>query len=326
MKEGLAGKIAKGFIDSKLTVLLMIVFMVIGVYSSFLIPREEEPQIDVPIADVFVGYPGASPTEVESRVVKPLEKLISNIPGVEYVYATAGEEQAMVIVQFYVGEDIERSFVKLYNEINKHMDKMPQGVTFPLVKTRAIDDVPMLALTLWSQTSDDYQLRQLAQELTDEIEKVTDVSVTQKIGGRTRQLRIVLDKDKMAASGLDFLSVSQRIQANNHQMQSGSFNRSDTEFLVKTGSFLKSAKDVENIIVGTQDGVPVYLHQIANILDGPQIPASYVSLGFGAAASEVNAYPSEYPAVTISVAKRKGADAMQISDRILNKVEHLKKT
>lgn len=325
MKEGLAGKIAKGFIDSKLTVLLMIVFMVIGVYSSFLIPREEEPQIDVPIADVFVGYPGASPTEVESRVVKPLEKLISNIPGVEYVYATAGEEQAMVIVQFYVGEDIERSFVKLYNEINKHMDKMPQGVTFPLVKTRAIDDVPMLALTLWSQTYDDYQLRQLAQELTDEIEKVTDVSVTQKIGGRTRQLRIVLDKDKMAASGLEFLSVSQRIQANNHQMQSGSFKRSDTEFLVKTGSFLKSAKDVENIIVGTQGELPVYLHQIANILDGPQIPASYVSLGFGAAASEVNAYPSEYPAVTISVAKRKGADAMQISDRILKKVEHLKK-
>jgi multidrug efflux pump subunit AcrB len=113
MKEGLAGKIAKGFISSKLTVLLMIVFMVIGVYSSFLIPREEEPQIDVPIADIFVGYPGASPTEVESRVIKPLEKLITNIKGVEYVYSTSMQEQGMVIVQFYVGEDIERSFVKL---------------------------------------------------------------------------------------------------------------------------------------------------------------------------------------------------------------------
>ena len=221
MKEGLAGKIAKAFIGSKLTVLLMIVFMVIGVYSSFLIPREEEPQIDVPMADIFVGYPGASPTEVESRVTKPLEKLISNIKGVEYVYSTSMEEQGMVIVQFYVGEDIERSFVKLQNEINKHMDEMPQGVTFPLIKTRAIDDVPMLGLTLWSESYDDYQLKQIAQELTDEIEKVNDVSATQRIGGRNRQLRVVLDKDKLAESGLDFLTVAQMIKANNQQISGG---------------------------------------------------------------------------------------------------------
>ena len=238
MKEGLAGKIAKLFIGSKLTVLLMIVFMIIGVYSSFLIPREEEPQIDVPIADIFVGYPGASPTEVESRVVKPLEKLISNIKGVEYVYSTSMNEQAMVIVQFYVGEDIERSFVKLYNEINKHMDIMPQGVTFPLVKTRAIDDVPMLGLTLWSESYDDYQLKQIAQEITDEIEKINDVSAIQKIGGRNRQLRVVLDKNKMAESGLDFLSVAQMIKANNSQLNSGSFDKYDTEFTVTTGRFL----------------------------------------------------------------------------------------
>jgi multidrug efflux pump subunit AcrB len=165
MKEGLAGKIAKGFINSKLTVLLMIVFMVIGVYSSFLIPREEEPQIDVPIADIFVGYPGASPKEVESRVIKPLEKLISNIRGLSTSMQLPWRRQAMVIVQFYVGEDIERSFVKLYNEINKHMDQMPEGVTFPLVKTRAIDDVPMLGLTLWSESYDDYRLNLLAKEL-----------------------------------------------------------------------------------------------------------------------------------------------------------------
>lgn len=325
MKEGLAGKIAKGFIDSKLTVLLMIVFMVIGVYSSFLIPREEEPQIDVPMADVFVGYPGASPTEVESRVVKPLEKLISNIPGVEYVYSTSMDEQAMVIVQFYVGEDIERSFVKLYNEINKHMDRMPQGVTFPLVKTRAIDDVPMLGITLWSDAYDDYQLKQISEQLTDEIEKVGDVSVTKKIGGRDRQLRVVLDKDKMAASGLDFLSVAQRIQASNAQLGSGAFNQADTEYFVKTGSFLRSAADVENLVVGVQSGQPVYLRQVAQVLDGPEQPEEYVSLGFGGASAQTQDHPAEYPAVTITVAKRKGADAMKISDVILAKVEHLKK-
>ncbi|MBU2906762.1 efflux RND transporter permease subunit [Arenibacter algicola] len=325
MKEGLAGKIAKAFIGSKLTVLLMIVFMVIGVYSSFLIPREEEPQIDVPMADIFVGYPGASPTEVESRVTKPLEKLISNIKGVEYVYSTSMEEQGMVIVQFYVGEDIERSFVKLQNEINKHMDEMPQGVTFPLIKTRAIDDVPMLGLTLWSENYDDYQLKKIAQELTDEIEKVNDVSATQRIGGRNRQLRVVLDKDKLAESGLDFLSVAQMIQANNQQISGGTFDKNDTEFMVTTGKFLETATDVENLVVGVQQNRPIYLKQIASIQDGPEIPKEYVSLGFGKGSEKGETYKSEYPAVTISIAKRKGADAMNISDIILEKVDHLKK-
>ncbi|ASO04743.1 efflux RND transporter permease subunit [Arenibacter algicola] len=325
MKEGLAGKIAKAFIGSKLTVLLMIVFMVIGVYSSFLIPREEEPQIDVPMADIFVGYPGASPTEVESRVTKPLEKLISNIKGVEYVYSTSMEEQGMVIVQFYVGEDIERSFVKLQNEINKHMDEMPQGVTYPLIKTRAIDDVPMLGLTLWSENYDDYQLKQIAQQLTDEIEKVNDVSATQKIGGRNRQLRVVLDKDKLAESGLDFLSVAQMIKVNNQQISGGTFDKNDTEFMVTTGKFLETATDVENLVVGVQQNRPIYLKQIASIQDGPEIPKEYVSLGFGQGSEQRETYKSEYPAVTISIAKRKGADAMNISDIILEKVDHLKK-
>ncbi|PWK18503.1 efflux RND transporter permease subunit [Xanthomarina spongicola] len=326
MKEGIAGKIAKIFIQSKLTVLLMIVFMVVGVYSSFLIPREEEPQIDVPMADIFVGYPGASPTEVESRVIKPLEKLISNIKGVEYVYSTSMKEQGMVIVQFYVGEDIERSFVKLYNEINKHMDQMPQGVTFPLVKTRAIDDVPMLGLTLWSENYDDFQLSQMAQELESEIKKVNDVSMTHKIGGRDRKLRVVLDKDKLAAAGLDFLSVSEMIKANNSQLSAGSFDKSDTEFLVNTGKFLETVTDVENLVVGVQQNQPIYLKQVAKIIDGPEVPKNYVSLGFGKGSVKSSEYKSEYPAVTISVAKRKGADAMKIAEVIIDKVEHLRST
>ena len=326
MKEGLAGKIAKVFIGSKLTVLLMIVFMVIGVYSSFLIPREEEPQIDVPMADIFVGYPGASPTEVESRVIKPLEKLISNIKGVEYVYSTSMKEQGMVIVQFFVGEDIERSFVKLYNEINKHMDQMPKGVTFPLVKTRAIDDVPMLGLTLWSENYNDYQLSQLAEELESEIKKVKDVSITNKIGGRNRQLRVVLDKEKMAESGLDFLSVSQMIEANNTQLKAGSFDKNDTEFLVNTGKFLETAKDVENLVVGVLQNKPIYLKQIAKIIDGPEISQKYVSFGYGNASEKNQTYKSEYPAVTISIAKRKGADAMKIAEIVLSKVERLRTT
>ena len=324
MKEGLAGKIAKGFINSKLTVLLMIVFMIIGVYSSFLIPREEEPQIDVPMADIFIGYPGASPSEVESRIIKPLEKMVSNIKGVEYVYSTSMQEQGMLIVQFYVGEDIERSYVKLYNELMKNMDQMPPNVTQPLVKTRAIDDVPVLGLTLWSENYDDYQLRQMANELKNEIEKVEDVSVVNPIGGRNRELRVILDKDKMAASGVDMLGVTQKIQASNQQLSSGSFDRNDSEILVSTGSFLETPQDVENLIVGVQDGQPIYLKQIATVKDGPEIPNEYATFGYGKAVNASAKYPAEYPAVTLSIAKRKGADAMKIADVILEKVDHLK--
>jgi len=297
---------------------------VVGVYTSFLIPREEEPQIDVPMADIFVGYPGASPTEVESRVIKPLEKIISNITGVEFVYSTSMKEQGMVIVQFYVGEDIERSYVKLYNELMKNMAQMPPNVTQPLVKTRAIDDVPVLGLTLWSENYNDYQLKQIANELNHEIEKVPDVSVTQKIGGRNRQVRVVLDKDKMASSGVDFLGITEKIKANNQQLSSGSFDSRDTEFLVTTGSFLESAKDVENLIVGVQGNQPIYLKQVARVVDGPEIPKEYVNFGYGQAEGQATDHSSEYPAVTISVAKRKGADAMKIADVILEKVEHLK--
>ena len=326
MKNGIAGRIANFFIKSKLTVLLMIVFMVIGVYSSFLIPREEEPQIDVAMADIFVGYPGASPTEVESRVVKPLESLVSNIPGVEYVYSTSSKEGGMVIVQFYVGEDIERSFVKLYNEMSKHMDQMPPGVTMPLIKPRAIDDVPMLGLTLWSESYDDYQLKRIADELTQEIAKVDKVSTTHVIGGRNRQVRVVLDKDKLAASGLDFLSVAEMIKANNHQMGSGSFDKNDTEFLVTTGKFLETSADVENLIVGTQQNQPVYLRQVADIINGPELPSSYVSHGFGQGSESASKFKSEYPAVTIAIAKRQGADAMKIADIVLSKVDDLRAT
>ena len=324
MKNGLAGGIAKLFINSKLTVLLMIAFMAIGIYSSFLIPREEEPQIDVPIADIFVKYPGASPKEVESRVIKPLEKIVSNIKGIEYVYSTSMKEQAMLIVQFYVGEDIERSFVKLYNEIMKHMDEMPQGVSLPLVKTRSIDDVPMLGLTLWSENYDDYQLKQIANELNNEIEKIDGVAITKKIGGRNRQVRVILDSDRLAENGLDVLSVAKKIQANNQQKSSGSFDKNDIEYLVNTGNFLNSVEAVEQLIVGIHQNQPVYLKQIATIVDGPEIPKSYVSFGYGKASENFSKYTSEYPAVTISIAKKKGADAMKISEKILNKIEHLK--
>lgn len=324
MQEGISGKIAHFFINSKLTILLMSVLMIIGVYSSFLIPREEEPQINVPMADVMVGYPGASPAEIESRVVKPLEKIISNIKGVEHVHSMAMNGQAMMIVQFYVGEDVERSYVKLYDELNKHEDAFPKGVYKPIVKTRSIDDVPMLGLTLWSEKYDEFQIRQIAEEVTSEIEKIKDVAATKEIGGRNREVKVVLDKDKMAESGVDPLGIMQMIQANNGSSQSGSFSSRDQEYLVSTGQFLTNSEDVENLVVGVNNNMPVYLKQVASVQDGPSSPRSYVSFGYGKSNESYSKANSEYPAVTISIGKVKGADAMKISEKILEKVEHLK--
>ncbi|MFN2423688.1 MAG: efflux RND transporter permease subunit [Cryomorphaceae bacterium] len=326
MQEGISGKIANLFINSKLTILLMVGLMAIGVYSSTLIPREEEPQIVVPMADVMIGYPGASPKEVESRVIVPLEKVLANINGVEHLHGSAMNGMGMIIVQFYVGEDVERSYLNLYDALMKNKHLFPEGVMEPIVKTRAIDDVPMLGLTLWSENYGDFEIREMAEELVTEIKKVDDVSVTNIIGGRNRELRVVLDKDKMSESGIDALGIIEMIKANNKSSQSGSFDSGDEEFLVTTGQFLRSAEDVGNIVVGVNDNMPVYLNQIARIEDGPEVPSSYVSFGYGSGQAEHEADPSEYPAVTISVAKVKGTDAMKISEKILDRVEVLKRT
>ena len=325
MQQGISGKIANFFINSKLTILLMVALMVIGSYSSMLIPREEEPQINVPMADIMVGYPGASPSEVEARVIKPLEKIISNIKGVEHIHAMAMNGQAMIVVQFYVGEDTERSYVKLYDELMKHEHEFPKTVMKPMVKTRSIDNVPMLGLTLWSEKYSDFELRQMAEEVSNEIKKIKDVSITKEIGGRSRVLSVVLDKEKMAENQVDALGVAQLIQAHNSSSQSGSFNAQDQEFLVTTGRFIQSAQELGRVVVGVNGRMPVYLEQVAEIVDGPASAINYVSFGYGPGHDNKQAHPAEYPAVTISVAKVKGADAMKISEKILASVDGLKK-
>lgn len=324
MNDGISGKIASVFMESKLTVLLMVAMMAIGIYSSFLIPREEEPQINVPMADVMVGYPGASPEEVENRVIKPLEKVLANIKGVDHIHSMAMNGQAMIIVQFHVGEDTERSYVNLYNELMKNREMYVNGIYEPMVKTRTIDDVPMLGVTLWSENYNDYDLRQLSKELENEIKKIKDVAITNSIGGRTRQLKVILDKDKLAINNIDALGIIQMIKANNQQMQSGSFVNNDKEYLLTSGKFLKTVEDVEGLVIGTHKNMPVYLKQVAKIVDGPENPKNYVSFGYGKANKKYKEFPSEYNAVTLSVSKIKGADAMTIADKIIAKIEKLK--
>lgn len=326
MENGISGKIAGAFIKSKLSILLMFAFMLLGLFSIYFIPREEEPQIEVPMADIMIGYPGVTPQEVESGVIQPIEKIISNIKGVEHVYSTSMNGMGMLTVQFYVGEDVERSLVKLYNEMMKNMDRMPQGATMPLVKSRAIDDVPALAFTLWSDKMGDYQIRQVAEVVGNEIKKIPDVAQVNVVGGQSRQVKVMLDKDKMAQSKLDFGVITQTLQANNVQMQSGNIVTGDMVYSVQTGNFFTNVEEVKNLIVGTNDNQPVYLYQIAEVEDGAEVPKQYVSFGYGAASGDKKAgMPDDYSAVTISIAKKKGADAMKLAEVVIDKVEHLKK-
>ncbi len=325
MQKGIAGNIASGFLNSKLSILLMAAILLIGVYSSSLIPREEDPQIDVPMVDVMVGYPGASPTEVESRVLIPLEKILSNIDGVEHLHSTAMNGGAMIIVQYHVGEDIERSYVKLYDELLRSMDQLPEGAMQPMIKSRSIDDVPILGLTLWSEEYSDFQIRQVAEELASELKKVQHIATVSELGGRQRQLRVLLDRAKLAQSNLDALGVMQMIQASNAAMQSGSYVEADKEILVTTGDFLRTKDDMERLIVGVHQQAPVYLGQVATIEDGPESPKSHVSFGYGRYQEEHADHPSEYPAVTLSVAKIQGADAMHLAKKVLTRLEQLEK-
>ncbi|MDF1694865.1 MAG: efflux RND transporter permease subunit [Saprospiraceae bacterium] len=325
MNNGVSGRIAAAFMQSKLTILLMVAMMAIGVYSTFLIPREEEPQINVPMADIMIGYPGASPQEIENRVIKPIEKVISNLQGVDHIHSMSMNGKAMIIVQFYVGEDTERSYVNLYNELMKNDHIFKNGIYKPLVKTRTIDDVPMLGITLWSETYDDHQILMISKEVENNIKKIKGVSTTQSIGGRNRQVKVILNKELMAQNKVDPLRIIQMIKANNTQFQSGKMVQSNQEILLNTGNFLERVEDVENLVVGVYQNMPIYLKQVAQIQDGPEDPKNYVSFGYGKSENAYASFPSEYNATTISVSKIKGADAMSIAEVIIQNIELLKK-
>ena len=269
---------------------------------------------------------GANPKEVESRLIEPMEKMISNIHGVEFVYSTSMPGMAMLIVQFYVGDDVERSIVKLYNEIVKNMDKMPPGVSMPLIKTRSIDDVPILSLSLWSKTYDDYDLRRMGSELSNELKKINDVAETKIIGGRKRKINVKLDKDKMAGHHVDPLIVMMQITGENKQSASGSFSSGDYEYLVETGNFFETKSDLENLVLNVFNGSPVYLKDIAEITDGPEESENYTSYGYGFIELDEkgNSDGVEFPSITLSVSKRKGADAKNIADNVIKKIDALK--
>ena len=328
-KLGISGKIAGTFIKSKLTPLLVISSLLLGIFAVLITPREEEPQILVPMVDVFVAYPGASAREVEDRVTKPMEKLLWEINGVEYVYSIVKPGVNLTIVRFYVGQSMEDSIVNLNNKLSANYDRIPPGVSTPLIKQRSIDDVPILTLTLWSDSDrySGYELRRLGAELCDEIKKGQVVAEFSLIGGQKRQLRITLDPVRLKAYHISPFQITSALQKANFRLPSGSFPAGNREYLVETGDLLKSSEAVSDVVIALFRDRPVYLRDVAAITDGPEEPVNYVFMGLGPAAAQKglqSAAAGQKEAVTITVAKKKGANASIVAREALAKVEALK--
>jgi len=322
----LAGRMARYFTDSKITPLIIIASVLLGVFAVIMTPREEEPQIIVPMVDVFVQMPGASSKEVEKRVTTPMEKLIWEIPGVEYVYSTSSPGQSMAVVRFYVGQNIEDSIVKLYNKLYSNFDKIPPGASQPLIKPRSIDDVPILALTFWGKGYNGFQLRQLVSQVDDQVKSVRDVSQTMVIGGQRRQVKVTLDAARLSGYGLSPGAVQQALKGANAQYPAGHFANDNYNFALQTGEFLQTPEDVGRVVVGASNGRPVFLDEVATVEDGPEEPSTYVNIAFGPGEAKVGQHIDSdaiYPAVTLSVAKRQGKNAIKIADAVLEKVKTL---
>jgi multidrug efflux pump subunit AcrB len=332
---GFAGKIARSFINSKLTPLIVGASLLLGFFAVKMTPREEEPQIVVPMVDIYLPMPGSSPQEVQERVVKPFEAKLWEIKGVEYLYSMSRPGMGIITVRYQVGQPMEESLVKLYNKVMSNRALLPPGAFDPLVVPKSIDDVPILAVTLWSERYDHGTLRALAREVSDELKKSENTAETTITGGLSRQLRVTLDATRLAGYGLSPLQVAGALQKGNASLPSGNFSSNNKSMLVQTGDFFDDAESVKRVIVGVYSGKPVYLSDVAKVEDGLNEPQDFVFFGMGPAvhaneSKDARVAPlkinpkADYAAVTIAVAKRTGANATWIADDLLKKIEFMK--
>ncbi len=313
---GLAGRLAQTFIHSKLTPLLIAASLGLGAFAVAALPREEEPQIIVPMIDVFVAQPGATAAEVEQQVTRPLEKMLWEVPGVEYLYSTSSPGQSMIVVRFYVGQDEERALVRLNQKLEANQDRLPPGLAPPVVKARSIDDVPIVAVTLWGAKYDDRQLRATAAQVREAIAEVPDVSEVTMIGGRPREVRVDVDPSALASASLDPLRVARALEgANARSTSAGPVNDGHAAPL-EAGSYPSRVQALRNVVVSGTDGRSVLLGDVATVEDATAEPTSYVQY--------LSRTEGMHPAVTLAVAKRKGANAITVARRVEEKLDTLR--
>ncbi len=321
MRTGFSGSIAQKFLNSKLTPLLVGASLVAGLGGLLTTPREEEPQIRVPMIDVAVGLPGATPKEVERRVVEPLERVIWEIPNIDYVYSVAQKDGALITARYDVGTEPELALTRLYGKLLANANKTPPGATPPLVTLHGINEVPILTITLsgGADAGDGYLLRQQAGELAAELKRIPDVAEIWVIGGAPRELSVIVDPQALASRGLSAAVVLQALGVANTELPAGDLLVQNRAVPVRIGHLLRRMEQVETVVVGVMDGRPILLRDVATISDGPAEPESYVSfLAGGGRGADFE------PAVTIAIAKREGKNAATIAHRVIERVEHLK--
>ncbi|MCM2373778.1 efflux RND transporter permease subunit [Aporhodopirellula aestuarii] len=341
-------RIVEIFLRGDVAIMLIVVSLMLGAASLVLTPREEEPQIVVPMADVMVNAPGLSASEVERQVTDRIEKLLYQIDGVEYVYSMSRPGASIVTVRFYVGEDREDSLVKLYNKIDSSIDLIPPTVESWVVKPIEVDDVPIVIATLWSEQTErygDHELRRIAEELQHKLQSIPNTNRVEVIGGRPRRINVRLDAQRMAAHQTSPLQVANALQLSNVTRRNGNFSQQNESFNVETGTFIRGVDDLREIVVGVNGNRPVYLKNIASVIDGPAEAESYSWIGFGPAdravesnggggepsagpvdSDGVNSIAETFPAVNISVAKRKGTNAVHVAEAVDAKMSQLAAT
>jgi multidrug efflux pump subunit AcrB len=325
MKVGFAGKVAHAFLDSKLTPLVIAASLGLGALGLLATPREEEPQIRVPMVDVMVAWPGAEPAEVENRIVAPIERILWGVPGVEHIYSSSRPGMGMVTVRFKVNESNEDSLVKVYERQTAMGWIMPQGTMPPVIELHSIDDVPFLTLTLWGKGWTSDRLRPLAAELAQELSEVPEASRAQLIGGQPRVVRVEPDPDRMAAAGVSWTQLTGALQAASVRQPAGTAVRDNREIRIEVGPLFRSSEEIGRVVVGLSQGRPVYVSQVARVVDGPDETTDAVFFSPGpAGTSEGAPAGSEHAAVTIALSKRTGANATALAESVLRKVEDLR--
>ncbi len=324
---GISGRISRFFVGSQLTPLIALVAALLGVFAVLVTPREEEPQINVTMANVLIPFPGASAKDVEALVAIPAEQVLAQITGIEHIYSVSKPGMAVLTVQFKVGENRTDALVRLYDTIMSNRDWVSPnlGVGEPIIKPMGIDDVPIVTLTLWTADPERgaYELQQVARAAEADLKRVPGTRVVQTIGGPGRAVRMLLDAERMQAYGITAQDVRGALLAANISLPSGSLVAGNRETLIETGTFLSSAQDVKRIAVGAFAGRPVFVEDVARVVDGPELPARYVRHGVGASAGK-EAPRGEFPAVTLAISKKPGENAVDVAERLIQRIESLK--
>ncbi len=314
---GFSGRVARMFINTPVTPMLLIGALSVGLLGLLFTPRQEDPQISVPMIDIFLQYPGASSTQVETLATQPLERIMSEIPGVRHVYSATMRGAAIVTVRFEVGEDMGASIVKVHDKLQSNLDRMPPDVRPPLVKPMSVDDVPVVTLTLWSEEVEDNQLRSLALDVLQDLGSLPNTGKGFVVGGRAEQIRVEVQMDRLAGHGITLDRIAATIQGANSELATGASESGGTAYNVYSGAFLRSAEDVARLVVGTQGGRPIYVGDLARVEHVPQDAEQVVTHSTGAG------YSGDHPvqgasAVTLAIAKKQGSNGVTVANAILD--------